>query len=104
MGDVAVEGGVAPGARAVIDPDRAVFFRPAVFVFGVGEADLAHRDADGGVDVPLHVDAGGVGKMGGVLGDGGQFLGVVDVLDEVAGVIGALVGIFRGEILLLVVI
>jgi len=36
--------------------------------------------------------------MGRVLGEGFEFLAVVEVLDEVAGVVAALAGVRRGEV------
>ena len=45
------------------------------------------------MDGAWDVDSGGVGEDGGICFEGGEFFGVVDVFDEVSGVVGALVGV-----------
>ncbi len=56
------EGGVAPWAGAVIDADGFVFLDAAVEGLSVREGDLAHRNADGRVELALNVNAGGGGE------------------------------------------
>ena len=103
LGDVSFEARVAPGTRAIIDADGGVFFHHSVGMGGFVLADFAHGDSKLGMNVAFDVDSGGVGKIGGIFLDGFDLGGVIDVLDEVSGVVGTLMGVFGSESLILFV-
>lgn len=108
--DVALKRGITPRTGAIVNVDGGVFFDAAVGkvsaggVLGVGKADLAYGDSHAGMDFSFDVDAGGIGKNGGVFGEGFELGGVVDVFHEVAGVIASLGGVFGGEAVVVVVV
>jgi len=94
FGDVAFEVGVSPRAGAVVDVDGIIFFDHSIGVGGVGEADLTHGNADRFVQVTFDVDTSRVGEDGGVFFESFELGRVVDVFDEVTGVVLALFCVF----------
>lgn len=89
---------ITPWAGAVIDANGGVLLDSSILVLGIGESDLTHGDFDAVVYFTLHINPGGVGELGRVFLNGGEFFGVVDVLDEVAGIVGTLVGVVRCDV------
>ena len=69
--DGAGVGGVAPGAGGVVDADGFVDFDLAAVGLGGAEGDLAHGDADVGMQLAFEVDAGAGGELVGAVGVGG---------------------------------
>ena len=94
LSDVAIEIGIAPRSGAIVNANGWVLFDPSVGMFGIGKTNFPHGDFERGVNFSVNVDPGGIGEDGGVFFDGGELGGIVDVFDEIAGVVAALLGIF----------
>src|SRR5687768_5940323 len=65
--DGAGVGGVAPGAGGVIDTDGFVDFDFAAVGLGGTEGDLAHGNAEVGMELAFDVDAGAGGELVGAM-------------------------------------
>src|SRR5688572_18405832 len=68
--DGAGVGGIAPGAGGVVDADGFVDFDFAGVGLGGAEGDLAHGNADVGMELAFDVDAGAGGELVGAMGVG----------------------------------